>query len=254
MWFSRQALFSYSGFSWEASSMLLQIAAQMVSQFSLEDHTVISAKKLLTWYELLPVVSFLLQKGHCRSCHTRLSFWYPFSEVLTGATLACVYLSGVYQTPLQLFFLLALSLCLLAVFFADWKHGIIPFPVVAVALFLSLAFFLTSSPQIILSHIVAGIGTAACFLAIYLFTKGGGMGFGDVVFAFFMGFLLGFPVILPALYLAFLTGALVSLILILAGKKKLHGGTIPFGPFLVLGTFVLLLWEKQVTDIIHLFF
>lgn len=61
------------------------------------------------------------------------------------------------------------------------------------------------------------------------------MGFGDVVFAFFMGFLLGFPVVLVALYLAFLTGAGVSLILVLLGRKKLSGSTIAFGPFLVIG-------------------
>lgn len=210
-------------------------------------------KKPLAWYELLPVISFGLQKGKCRTCGTKLSWWYPFSELLTGIAFAAVGLTTSLLIPLQLLFLLCLTACLLVIFFADWKYGIIPFPVVAVGLVLSFVFLLLTDPSALLWHVVAGIGSGGFFLLIFLLTKGRGMGFGDVIYAFFMGFLLGFPAVFVGLYLAFLTGAVVSLILVLLHKKKLHGDTIPFGPFLVLGTYLVLLWEKPLMQLISVY-
>ncbi len=74
------------------------------------------------------------------------------------------------------------------------------------------------------------------------------MGFGDVELVFLMGLFLGFPKIVLALYLAFLTGAVIGVILIILGKKKLQSA-IPFGPFLITGTFIAyflgdLIWKK----------
>ena len=65
------------------------------------------------------------------------------------------------------------------------------------------------------------------------------MGMGDVKFAFVMGLLLGSPGVIIALYIAFLTGAILSAILILSKRKK-FGQTVPFGPFLVVGTLIVL--------------
>ena len=79
------------------------------------------------------------------------------------------------------------------------------------------------------------------------------MGFGDVFYSLFMGYLLGFPKIIVGLYIAFLTGAFVSLMLILGNKKKLKGGTIPFGPFLVLGTLISLFWGDLIIRIALLY-
>ena len=76
------------------------------------------------------------------------------------------------------------------------------------------------------------------------------MGFGDVVFAVFMGLLLGFPNTIFALYIAFLTGGIFSLILVLLRRKKLRGSTIPFGPFLVIGTYSAFLWGEYMTNYI----
>ena len=72
------------------------------------------------------------------------------------------------------------------------------------------------------------------------------MGFGDVKLAFLIGLILGFPKTVVALYVAFLTGAVISIILILGKKKKFKGSTIPFGPFLVIGTFIALFWGEVI--------
>lgn len=75
------------------------------------------------------------------------------------------------------------------------------------------------------------------------------MGFGDVIYAFSMGILLGFPKIILGIYIAFIIGAIVALALVLLRKKKLHGGTMPFGPFLVLGTFTMIIWGDKLMDV-----
>lgn len=71
------------------------------------------------------------------------------------------------------------------------------------------------------------------------------MGLGDVKFAFLIGFLLGWPKTVVAIYTAFLTGAVIGVILILIGKKR-FGQTIPFGPFLAMGTGVSLFFGEQI--------
>lgn len=71
------------------------------------------------------------------------------------------------------------------------------------------------------------------------------MGLGDFKLAIFMGLFLGFPDILVALFLAFFTGAIIGLGLIAAGKKGLKS-EVPFGPFLVAGTFAAMFWGQEI--------
>ena len=71
------------------------------------------------------------------------------------------------------------------------------------------------------------------------------MGFGDVKLAFFMGLFLGYPNILVALFLAFFLGAIIGVGLIVFGNKKLKS-EVPFGPFLITGTFLALLWGQEI--------
>ena len=93
----------------------------------------------------------------------------------------------------------------------------------------------------------AVIGASLFFLIIFLVSKGKWLGFGDVKLAFFMGIFLGFPNILTALFLAFFIGAIIGVGLILAEKKNLKS-QVPFGPFLIAGTFIALFWGEQLID------
>lgn len=180
--------------------------------------------------------------------------WYPLSEILTGLVLAIMFVLT-FQDNMIIFILYGtISLCLLTITFSDLKHEIIPFPIVFVATIATLVLLLLGSHTEILTHILAGLGAGLFFLVIFLVTKGRGMGFGDVIYALFMGFLLGFPYILLGLYLSFIIGAVISLVLIVLKKKKLHGGTIPFGPFLVLGTFIMMVWGEQIIQLTASYF
>lgn len=85
------------------------------------------------------------------------------------------------------------------------------------------------------------------FWALIIITKGKGMGGGDVKLGAFIGLSLGFPLSVLAIMLAFLTGAVLSIILLILGRKH-FGQSIPFGPFLVLGSLVALFWGSQIVD------
>jgi len=193
-------------------------------------------KKKLGWKELIPVLSFFLQKGKCKHCKKNLSFWYPLSEIGTGLLFVVIF----FISPSIHFFLFSLLLVsfLLCIALADAKYTLIPFPLIVIGSFSTFLYVGIFQNSELLSSVVSGALASLGFLFIYVITKGRGMGFGDVTFAFLMGALLRFPTVIVGLYVAFLTGAVISLILILLKKKKLKGDTIPFGPFLVIGTVV----------------
>lgn len=208
----------------------------------------------LSWLELIPVMSYLFQKGKCKHCHTTLSIWYPLSEIITGAVFLITFLVSLHLSPMLTVLHLIVVSCLLIIFFADRAYGIIPFPVVVIATLASVGIIVLSESSSILVHGVSGIVASLLFFIVFFVTRGKGMGFGDVVYAFFMGFLLGFPAIIFGLYIAFITGAVVSLILVMLRKKRLRGGTIPFGPFLVLGTFIMLIAKDQIVQLVSRYF
>ncbi len=99
----------------------------------------------------------------------------------------------------------------------------------------------------VLSGILMAAIIGGFFWGLIIVTKGKGMGGGDVKLGAFMGLMLGFPQALIALILSFLTGAVFSIILIIFGKKH-FGQTIPFGPFLVLGSLIALFWGDQILN------
>ena len=199
-------------------------------------------KHKINWFDNVPVISFLILKGHCRFCGKRISWQYPLVELLTGVLFYLSYLS-------HLSFLSCLFICgLIVIFFVDLEHQIIPDEIVIPLSILFLVYFLMTNPQLLITNYLITALISFLFLYfIFLLTKGKGMGFGDVKLAFLMGLVLGFPKIVVAFYLAFLTGAFIGVILILLGKAKLKQ-KIAFGPFLVFGTIFSLLWgEKIVT-------
>lgn len=95
--------------------------------------------------------------------------------------------------------------------------------------------------------ILSAFGLAIFFGSIIFLTKGRGMGGGDLKLGIFMGFILGFPNSLIALSLAFLTGSTVGIGLLIL-KKRHFGQTIPFGPFLSLGSITALLWGEKIAS------
>lgn len=210
-------------------------------------------------FDLIPLVSYLLLGGKCRFCSAKIPKRLFFIELGVGILFVIAYLFT--SLPITSFVILLLILSLLtAIFISDFRFGIIPDQFLIALGFFSFIFLVLQGNSfldtlsILGIHILAGLTAFAFFMAIFLITKGRGMGFGDVKFSFFIGFLLSFALMVGSLYVAFLTGAVVSLILILVRKKKFRGDTIPFGPFLVFGTICSLLFEMQILKIMREFF
>ncbi len=209
-------------------------------------------KKTLAPLDLVPVFSYVLLGGKCRYCGKRLSVQYPLIEALTGGLFVLVFLMIRPVFDAGLFFLLAIVSVMTAVFFTDLKEQLIPDE-------LQISFFLIALAEKIVNGaslidigyaIAAGLSVAIPILLMYLFTKGRGMGFGDVKLAFNIGFYLGWVSGLLVLYIGFVSGAIVGIALLVAGRKKMKS-RIAFGPFLVLGLFAMLLFRHEVLAVIR---
>ena len=197
-----------------------------------------SCGKQLYWYENIPVISWLLQKGKSKCCQKKLSVLYPIVEIMTGILFVIYsFLGRQQESPLQfgLGLLIIVFLMFSAVF--DLKYMILPdFSTVILIITTVIILFVNSSDLVSLQYnMFSAVGAFGFLGLLYLITKGKGMGLGDVKLAVFMGLFLGGLKTVLAFYVAFVVGALVSLVLMFfkkANKKTL----VPFGPFLIFGT------------------
>lgn len=190
-------------------------------------------KKSLRWFELVPVLSFLVQGGRCRRCKKRLSIQYPLIELVTACGFVLLLPSAVV-TPVGYVLALIIYSVAVVIFVIDLKHQIIPDGALLV---LAGALILLAVPlsfmerwQHLLTACVSGLG----FFLLWIITRGRGLGFGDVKLVFLIALLLGYPLTVVALYIAFLTGAMTGVILILVNRAKMKT-RIAFGPFLIGG-------------------
>ena len=192
-------------------------------------------QRRIEWWDNIPVLSFLWLKGKCRQCGKKISARYPAIELTTALGFWGIYqLVDVRAQPLTTLFLLALFTLLLLVFVIDLEKKIIPDSLVFWLLGLIFAFFLLVNNQSFYQHLFSGFLASIFLFLLFFITKGKGMGLGDVKLALPLGFFLGWPGVLIWLFLAFLTGGLASIILLLIGRAK-FGQRVAFGPFLVIG-------------------
>lgn len=208
-------------------------------------------KKTLRWHELIPIISYLLQGGACRRCRKPLSLQYPLIEFATG--IVFFFVGGTYfGNMIHMISLLVIFSSFLVITVADSKFQIIPDSMLVVATCGIVALLYGTIPgNLVYVHALSALGAGGFFYALWYFTKGRGMGFGDVKLAFVLGLFLGYPTIVIALYIAFLTGAFLGVILIIVGSKKLKS-KIPFGPYLIAGAvisyiaqpYLLSLWSR----------
>lgn len=234
-----------------------------------------SCGKTLSWYELVPLFSFLIQKGKCRSCGNALSLQYPIVEFLSGL----IFLIPLYfynsnfdsQLSLAIGFLWTLVFLIFLVLAAiDYYWYIIPDELNILLAFMGVArIFLEKSSwyfsefsgsfihgyaalfglrsDIWLNHIAGGLIGFLIIGAIILFTKGRGMGIGDLKLIAALGILFGWPDVVFLLAFGFIIGAIFSLNLIFRGTKGMKD-SVPFGPFLVLGAVTLVFFGEAILD------
>lgn len=181
-------------------------------------------------YDNIPVISFLVLRGRCRSCNDRISIRYPLTELITGLVFGLAYL----RTGFTIVLLpeLVMITIMIAIIQIDIEHQIIPDRlnlVLAIAC-LSIALIQQDQPLI---H--AGIGFLVGGGTLFVIAIFGGIGGGDIKFMAAMGLALGLYKTIAAMMIGFLVGGVFSIFLLLlklVDKKDF----IPFGPFLVFGS------------------
>lgn len=251
-------------------------------------------KMQLKWYDLFPVVSFLLLGGKCRYCHKNISWESTSIEVgyallIAGLiftnipvdflTLALPQLSLVI---LDLVFKIFVVAVLGVLFITDIKTGLIPDRVSLPSILIILIYLVVTSVYkvfllyqslsanligryllpphsdyftrhvlLTLNPLFTSLGAAILiglfFATLIIITRGRGMGGGDLKLGIFIGLALGLPGSILALFLAFVLGSIVGVILLLFRRKQ-FGQTIPFGPFLSMGSYLTLIVGKQLIE------
>lgn len=227
-----------------------------------------ACRKTLAWYELVPLVSFLLQQGRCRSCSAKLSWQYFAVELITGLLFVLVtleYVPSVMMFPEQwlaiLFGVILVSL-LMVITVYDIRHLIMPDAFVGAVAGLALVQLFVpmltgGSGWFTVPHftqLLAGILLPLPFLILWAISKGRWIGFGDIKFMVAIGWLLGLGQGATAVIFAFWIGTLWILGLYVTrvvlkllstrrfvgmGLHRIIGKEIPFAPFLILGTIII---------------
>ncbi|MCH6266692.1 prepilin peptidase [Neobacillus citreus] len=198
----------------------------------------------LTPLELIPVISYLFQKGKCRGCQSRISPIYPIMELLTGILFAAApYLVGwsgelvVALTLISLFMIIIVS---------DIHYMIIPDKILIwfAGIFLLERIFFPLNPW--WDSLVGAVTGFTLLLVIAIVSKGG-MGFGDVKLYAVLGFVLGFKLVLLSFFLSTLYGAVIggmALLFRIVNKRQ----PIPFGPFIAAGTLSAYFWGSNIIN------
>lgn len=185
----------------------------------------------------VPIVSWLLLRGRCRSCAEPISARYPLIEGLTGLVFALIVATRGLEWDLA--WQLPLASVLIAVAVIDLDHKLIPNRILLPAAVWGLVTAVAIRPSDLPALLAWGAGAFAFFLGAALLYPAG-MGMGDVKLAGVMGFYLGNSVG-PALFVALLAGSLVGIAIIARHGAKGRKMGVPFGPFLALGGIVGLL-------------
>jgi leader peptidase (prepilin peptidase)/N-methyltransferase len=196
-------------------------------------------------YDNVPVLSWLLLRGRCRDCGTRISPRYPLVELLTAAAFAAVVAAGGFDEDLILELPFVAALIALAAI--DLDHRLLPNKIVYPLAAYGLVATLLVDRADLVENLVAGAG-AFTFLFVALLAYPRGMGMGDVKLAGAMGLFLGLSVI-PALLIAFLSGSLVGLAMIAREGASARKKAVPFGVFLALGGIVAVLAGPELIDL-----
>ncbi len=217
----------------------------------------------LSWYELIPVISFLVQRGSCRHCNKRISSQYITIEIITAITF---YFSGVYlldsiislaHPTLSIIGIISfLSIISFAIIIAahDAKTRLVPLPwfiglvlstiVFLINYYIMIGFYLPS----LFPHLI-GIIIASPFLFLWLISRGKWMGFADIELIAWMGLYLGvlsgISATVSAFYLGTIAAVLFVIIKMLSGSSytSLRSTRIPFAPFLLISWFITVMFS-----------
>ncbi|HJV34075.1 A24 family peptidase [Geomonas sp.] len=201
----------------------------------------------LRWYDNIPILSYLLLKGHCRGCGEPISPQYPVVELINGVLTVCLLVK--FDLGLSFAVLFIFCSALVTITFIDLEHQIIPdvitLPGIVVG-FLFSFFIPRFGWQNSLIGILAGGGSLLLIAFAYsVVTKKDGMGGGDIKLMAMMGAFFGWQAVLFIIFASSLLGSLIGVAIIIARKQD-STFAIPFGPFLSTAAIVYIFYGRQI--------
>ena len=186
-------------------------------------------KHALAWYDLIPLVSWLMLSGKCRYCRVPISARYPLMELVMAATLS-VYVWRFGMTTWWAFTDVVVLFGLVALFFFDLRWHMLPDAVIFPLIVVVLARLIWLRSDLLVTNIATDAGLAALLGLLYMYSRGAWLGLGDVKFALLVGLLFGYPGAVSVTLLAIWAGALFGVALIILHRATLKTA-LPFGSF-----------------------
>jgi len=206
--------------------------------------------------DLIPILSFFILKGKCRSCKAVISWQYPIVEFVVGALFVC---SAIYYNVagagVSLLFIrdIVFIAALVVVFVADLKYYLVftsvTVPITVFAFLMNVFIFANSVNyyNVILNLVIGMVIGGGFFYLQHLMSKGKWIGGGDIYIGLMMGAMLSSSKTVLALFLSYIIGAVISVVL-LSLKKKSKGGIVPFGVFLSIGTLIAMFFGSEIIN------
>lgn len=189
----------------------------------------------LSWYENVPIVSWLVLRGRCRTCGERISVVYPLVELITGVLFVAGY--AIYGWTPMLAVRLAFACAMVVLFAIDLRHHLLPNVITVPGIVIGFLLSLVLPPgwKASLIGLVAGGGVLFAIAEGYYRLRGvEGLGMGDVKMLSMIGAFLGWKLMLVTLILGSFAGSLIGVGVIALGRGGMKAA-LPFGTFLAVG-------------------
>lgn len=194
-----------------------------------------SCKRPLSWYENVPVVSYLVLRGRCRTCRAPISVRYPIIESLTAAMFVWAWLT--YGPGWLLVSRLVFGSALIALFAIDLEHHLLPNVITLPGIVVGFLFSLATEPGWLSSLIGIAVGGGVLYgvaEVYYRIRHEEGLGMGDVKMLAMVGAFVGWKLVILTLMMASLSGTVIGVLLIVTGRGTMKYA-LPFGTFIALG-------------------
>lgn len=218
-----------------------------------------SCGNVIKWYDLVPILSFILLRGRCRFCKAKLSIQYPIIELLNGL-LYCL-IAAVAGINVQSVLMMALTSTLIVIAVIDWRTYEIPFGLNVFILVLGIIRTIFDALNIceclvignvspipalsVTDHIIGAVSVSGFLLILFFATKGRGIGGGDIKLMAAAGLFLGWKNCILAFLLGCFFGSVIHLTRMKVSKQD-H--VLAFGPYLAAGIFIASLWGDRIVN------
>ncbi|KPU45552.1 type 4 prepilin-like proteins leader peptide-processing enzyme [Oxobacter pfennigii] len=200
----------------------------------------------IKWYDLFPVVSYLILKGRCRRCHEKISIRYPVIELLNAAVYLLLYINYGYSLLFLKYAILASLMIVIGFIDLDTMDVYLKtviFGVISGIIFVIIGYF---TGDAVLSYILGAVTGYTAIALIILLTRG--MGWGDAEICIVSGLYLGLRLVPVMLFIAVILGGLIGILLVIT-KIRSRKDMIPFGPFISVATLITAIYGHRLLDL-----